>query len=708
MILGMRMLGLDRLGIQSKLILLLLLVSLSSIGMMAFIGYTSGKNALNRAVENQLKGIQVSKTNTLKAMLGSLKDQVISMSDSQMALEGMRAFKQAYRDLSSKALNADQEAKLRDFYRNTFLPELARQLDAEPVLEQFIPASAADRYLQYHYIAANPHPYLQKQDLDSSPTDSSLYAEAHSRLHRYFGRAARLFGYEDLMLVDAETLHVVYSYQKSTDFATSLDSGPYADTHVGSTLRIMRKAKDRDDFKIADFEPYRPNLGKPMGFAMSPIYDGPKMIGILLLQFPIDNFNVVLTGNYKWAEEGLGETGECYVVGPDKLMRSRSRFMYANPGDFIDGLRKSGVNPSVISRIERQGNVMNILPVNSESAILALRGQSGIMRTMDYRGTDVLSAYGPLELDSLRWAVLAEIDSEEAFAPVREFGKKVMVFGTGMALAVTMLALVASHFLTKPLRALAEGVRKVGAGQTEVVVNLRTRDEFGDLGRAFNAMAASIKEQKDKLQRQISENLELLHGILPASAVVLRQGGDTKANRQFTDVTVLFAEIVGLDDFSAKEGEARAISVLGDLVSAFDEAAEKAGVEKVKTTGGSYLAACGLSVTRPDHCRRVIQFAKEMARIAWVFNRDHKADLKLSIGINTGPIAGGVVGTRKFLYELWGETVSIARLITRDMSPAIRVTASVRDRLGDEFPFSGPVGVPENGKPPVEAWQLVN
>jgi len=302
MILGMSMIGLDRLEIQSKLILLLLMVSLSSIGMMAFIGYTSGKSALNSAVENQLKGIQVSKTNTLKAMLGSLKDQVISMSDSQMALEGMRAFKQAYKDLSSKALNADQETKMRDFYRNTFLPELARQLDAEPVLEQFISTSSADRYLQYHYIAANPHPYLQKQDLDSAPTDSSSYAEAHSRLNRYFGRAARLFGYEDLMLVDAETLHVVYSYQKSTDFATSLDSGPYSDTHVGTTLRIMRKAKDRDDFKIADFEPYRPNLGKPIGFAMSPIFDGPKMIGILLLQFPIDNFNLVLTGNYKWAE----------------------------------------------------------------------------------------------------------------------------------------------------------------------------------------------------------------------------------------------------------------------------------------------------------------------------------------------------------------------------------------------------------------------
>lgn len=700
------MLGLDRLGIQSKLILLLLAVSLLSIGSMAWIGYVTGKDALNRAVENHLKGIQVAKTNTLKAMLESLKDQAISMSDSQMALEGMRAFRQAFRDLASKKLTMEEEDKLREFYQKTFLPELGKNTDGEPVLDQYLPASPVERYLQYHYIAGNPQPYMRKQDLDASPTDKSSYGEAHARLHRYFGRAARLFGYEDLMLVDSDTLNVVYSYQKSTDFATSLETGPYSDSHVGATVRAMRKAKDRDDFKIADFEPYRPNLGKPMGFAMSPIFDGGRMIGILLLQFPIDNFNIVLTGNYKWSEEGLGETGECYLVGPDKTMRSRSRFMYSNPSGFLATLRERGVNPRIISQVERQGNVMNAVVVNSQSAEQALRGQSGIQRVTDYRGVEVLSAYGALDLDSLRWAVLAEIDTSEAFAPIRAFGRTVLVVATAMALLVTLLALAASHFLTAPLRLLTEGARKLGEGNTNVMVNLRTRDEFGELGKVFNSMAANIQDQKERLQRQIEENLDLLHSILPASAVAQRQGGDPKANQQFADVTVLFAEIVGMEELSAKVGEVRALSILGDLVAAFDDAAEKSGVEKVKTIGASYLAACGLSVTRPDHARRVVQFGREMTRIVGIFNRDHKAELAVSIGINSGPIVGGVVGGRKFLYDLWGDTVTIARRITNDMAVAIRVTGNVHERLGDLFQFSGPIQVTTTGKATIEAWQV--
>ena len=178
-----------------------------------------------------------------------------------------------------------------------------------------------------------------------------------------------------------------------------------------------------------------------------------------------------------------------------------------------------------------RSNVMNAVVVNSPSADLAIKGQSGILRVTDYRGVDVLSAYGPLDLDSLRWAVLAEIDASEAFAPIRAFGRTVLVVATAMALAVTILALAASHFLTTPLRVLAEGARKLGAGETNVVVNLRSRDEFGQLGRVFNSMASSIRDQKEKLQKQIEENLELLHSILPASAVVQRQGGDTKANQ---------------------------------------------------------------------------------------------------------------------------------------------------------------------------------
>jgi class 3 adenylate cyclase len=266
--------------------------------------------------------------------------------------------------------------------------------------------------------------------------------------------------------------------------------------------------------------------------------------------------------------------------------------------------------------------------------------------------------------------------------------------------------LIFSGLLTRPLRLLTEGARRIGAGETDVKVNVQSRDEFGELGRVFNQMSDSIRAQTEKLETQVRENQELLLNILPASAVAQRQEGDERASRQFTDVSVLFAEIQGMEELGREVGESKALTILGDLVSAFDEAAERFGIEKVKTIGGTYLAACGLSVNRPDHGRRVIQFAQELVNIISIFNREQTADLTLSVGINAGPVAGGVIGRRKFLYDLWGDTVTIAKRLATGSDAAIRVTRAMRERLGDQFEFRGPVNIELPGKDAVEAWQV--
>ena len=701
------MLGLNRLSIQTKMILLLLAVSLSSIAVVALNSFNSGRAALIRAAEDHLMGVQVAKTTTLKAMLDSLRDQVISISDSHIAVDGMKEFSAAYKSLNAALLTAEQKEKLEGFYENDFLPKLAQQIDGEPVLDQYLPLKPAEQYLQYHYISNNPHPYGKKQELAESEFDQSAYAKAHKTYHKSFERVVDIFGFEDVMLIDAESMDIVYSYQKTSEFATNLETGPYANTLMASKVRTIRGNNDRDDFKIADFESYRPSLGKPMGFAVSPIFDGPQMIGLLALQFPIENFNTVLTGNYNWAKEGMGQTGETYLVGPDKTMRSQSRFMHSNPKGFVNLLRQSSVPTSAVERIERQGDVICAMPVDSESVEAAFHGQKGIMVVNDYRGEETLSAYGPLELDSLRWAVITEKDLAEVEAPIHQLGRTVLIVASGMAFSVTLLALMFSHLLTRPLRALTEGAHRLGRGETDVQVRVKSRDEFGELGRVFNQMSENIKLQTERLEGQVRENQELLHSILPASAVAQRQEGDEKANREFADVSVLFAEIVGMEELGPKLGEAGALSVLGDLIEAFDEAAEESGIEKVKTIGGSYLAVCGLSVTRPDHARRIIQFAQQMERIIGVFNREEKAHLAISIGINCGPVVGGVVGRRKFLYDLWGDTVTIAKKLSVGNSTAIRVTSQIRERIGDQFNFGVSHKIETDGKPAIEAWEVV-
>ena len=688
------MLGLERIGVQSRFILLMLLVSLGSILAIGWIGYQSARSAITNAVQNHLQSVRHSKTSGLMAMLEALRDQAISLSDGKLAAEAMVNFKQSYRALAAETLSDAQEQELRSYYATDVLPQIQKNLGGTAQPEQYLPANPAQRYLQYHYMVS------------AETGDDSPYGLAHAALQERFDRVGKMFGFEDILLIDDQTLEVIYSLRKRPDFATSLRDGPYAATNLAKAADILSRAGDRDAFKVVDTELYRPSLGRPVGFVLSPIFNGPDMVGILALEFPIDRIVELLTGNFQWEREGMGKTGECYVVGPDFTMRSRSRFMVEDPKAFLQNLRTSMVTTSVVDQIERQGTVLNQLPVKTYSTEQALIGREGIAMINDYRGVPVLSSYGPLDLNSLRWAVVAEIDVAEAYKPIDDYARNAVLATTALALGTTILALLSSWLLVRPLKQLAVAARKISAGDTTVSVDLHTRDEFGELARVFNDMSANLRRQRADLEEKARENQELLLNILPASAIEQRRGGDEKATRQFADVTVLVADFGGIDALGGRGNDSHAISLLGDLVAACDDAAEKCGVEKVRAVGSMYMAVCGLSVSRPDHAARAMLFAKELTQIVAAFDRENGATLTLSVGINSGPVVGGVVGRHKFLYDLWGDTAAIASRLAAQGDNTIHVTQQVYDRLSDLYSFDGPFDVELRGQGTVKTWRL--
>jgi class 3 adenylate cyclase len=719
------MLGLERIGVQSRFILLMLLVSLGSILAIGWIGYQSARSAITHAVQNHLQSVRHSKTSGLMAMLEALRDQAISLSDGKLAGEAMVNFKQTYRGLAGEKLTEEQEQELRSYYATQFLPQLQKNLGGTAQPEQYLPRDPTQRYLQYHYMVAAPAPDAPEEGQQADTTaeastdqseadpphaaataDDSLYGLAHAAIHDRFDRVGKMFGYEDILLIDDDTLDIVYTLRKRPDFATSLRDGPFAATNLAKAADILSRAGDRDAFKVVDTELYRPDSGRPVGFVLSPIFNGSDMVGILALEFPIDRIVELLTGDFHWEREGMGKTGECYVVGPDFTMRSRSRFMVEDRQNFLRELRTSTVTTSVVDQIERQGTVLNQLPVKTYSTEQALTGREGITLINDYRGVPVLSSYGPLDLNSLRWAVVAEIDVAEAYKPIHDYARNAVLATTALALATTLLALASSWLLVRPLKQLSVAAQRISAGDTTVSVNMHTRDEFGELARVFNDMTANLRRQRAELEEKARENQELLLNILPASAIEQRRGGDEKATRQFADVTVLVAEFGGIDALGGRGNDSRAISLLGDLVAACDDAADKCGVEKVRAVGAMYMAVCGLSVSRPDHAARAMLFAKELTQILAAFDREHSATLTLSVGINSGPVVGGVVGRHKFLYDLWGDTVAIASRLAAQGGSSVHVTQQVYDRLSDLYSFDGPFDVDMRGQGPVKTWQL--
>jgi class 3 adenylate cyclase len=295
------------------------------------------------------------------------------------------------------------------------------------------------------------------------------------------------------------------------------------------------------------------------------------------------------------------------------------------------------------------------------------------------------------------------MDTSEALAPLKKFGRDVLVAGTALALLTSLLALWITRYLTRPIKQLAAGARRVAAGESDARVDVDSSDEFRELADAFNGMTNTLQARTHQLEQKVNENESLLLNILPASAAAQMRGGEGSSNQSFADVSVLFADLDGLDG-----ADETALDLLKELVAAFDEAAERAGVEKVKTVGSSYLAVCGLSVQRPDHVNRTVEFARSMSQIVRRFNAERGLQLSIDIGVNAGPVVGGIVGTNKFIYDLWGDTVTIARSLSSDEGMAILVTEGVYDRLNGTRTFVPAGETTVKGKGPIKTWRLVD
>ena len=597
-----------------------------------------------------------------------------------------------------------QEA-VREFYTREFEPALAAHTKTQPLAGAYLPTSNPGWYLHYHYLVNGGRPYGEPRRT-ASTSDRSPYAAAMAQALAAHSLGIELRKFGNVLLVDPETLEVFFSWAQSSVLGTSLQDGPYAGTGAGALVRALQHTQDAGDYRVGDFESWRPSLGLPQSFITTPIFDGTTLVAILLVRFPIDPIADALSNRRGWEAEGLGRTGEAYLLGPDQTMRTDSRFLVEDKAAFVAGLRQTTLTSQQVDTIDRLATTILTMPVRHDAARAALNGESGLMEVVDYRGVPVLMAYGPVDLDSLRWGVIAKIDKAEAMAPLAELRRRVLVAGVGLALLASLAAMGLAAAITRPIGALVRGARQVSQGALDVEVEVTQRDEFRELAEAFNDMVRSLRDSRAALHAQVDENERLLHSLLPASGAALVRGGATEAPKSFADVTVAFARLGGFDDLSRERGEDQAMALLSDIVAALDEAAEHFGVEKVRTIGPSYLAASGLSVSRPDHTARMVEFAREVVRIVRRFNAERETALVAEVGINTGPVVGGLVGRRRYIYDLWGDTVKLARAIEHAGHGAILVTRPVFDRVRELTPFAPPRRVDVPGVGPMDLYPV--
>ncbi|PZU97937.1 MAG: adenylate/guanylate cyclase domain-containing protein [Pseudanabaena sp.] len=693
------------LSIKSKLIVMLLTVSSGSIFVTAYLGYQSGKSNLTDRVFNQLTSVRASKAYQIESYFKTIRNHVQTLSNDLSTAAAITEFTKAYRQLENVTLPEDASSKIKSYYQNEFLPKLAKTELGSPVLNSFLPESLASNYLQYHYIANNANPVGKKQLLDRA-NDSSEYSRIHQRYHPIFRNIIEKFGYYDLFLI-APDGQIVYTVYKETDFATSLTIGAYNESNLARLFASVRRAKEKDYAKIIDLESYSPSYGAPAAFIAAPIYSQDEFIGVLAVQAPVDEINNVMTGNRKWEGDGLGKSGETYLVGQDYLMRSVSRFLLETPEEYIQTLLKLGASQETINRIRQYNTSILAQSVRTPAVEESLMGKQGLKLIRDYRDIPVLSSYAPLQIEGLRWAILSEIDLAEAYAPIYDFERQLLISATLLMLLVIFLAMAMASLFVEPINKLIESARKVAGGQLDAIAILETQDEFGELAQSFNLMVASLRDQTDLVEEKNRENEQLLLSIFPAAIAKRLKQGEKNIAESASNVTVLFSDLTGFSKLSDSLTAYETVSILNDLVTSFDETADRYGMEKIKTIGDSYMAVCGLSVPYLDHDKRAIDFGLEMQAIVRRFSQERGFHLSISLGINSGDIVAGIVGRNKFIYDVWGDTINIADAL-KNACPegAIVVSQDIYNRLSDLYKFTPLASKVEHGAILLQAWQL--
>ena len=282
----------------------------------------------------------------------------------------------------------------------------------------------------------------------------------------FFAQYRELYGYHDVFLINPDG-YIFYTAAKEPDYQTNILNGKFASSSLGE---LVRRVSNTRQFGFADFKKYAPSNGEPAAFIAQPLIRNDKVELIIALQISIDGLNQIMQ-----IRDGMGETGETYLVGQDKRMRSDS---------FLDPEGHS-VKASFAGTIEKNG-------IDTIASAKALSGNKGVEVNTDYNNNPVLSAYTPVKFGSTTWGLIAEIDEAEVNKRPAALSQQILIIAIIISLVAIFITAVFIRFnLSKPLNKIITLIKEL---ELDKRLHMRRRDEIGQIGDAVDAFISRIHQ----------------------------------------------------------------------------------------------------------------------------------------------------------------------------------------------------------------------
>ena len=323
------------------------------------------------------------------------------------------------------------------------------------------------------------------------------------------------------------------------------------------------------------------------------------------------------------------------------------------------------------------------------------------------QGDPVYSAYQPLSIEGLHWALLTDVSVAEANRPVLAHQRLLLVAATIAALIFTLLAIVLAAIFMRPADRLLAAAQQMVDGAGDVQINLYTDDEYGRLAQSLRQLKGKLDDQAEALTHKDSELDAMLEHILPNRLARRVRQGETRISETDQMVTVLYTHFSGFVRIYKDKSLPESAAYLADFQEIFEQAAAQHGLEPQRTVGNRSIAVCGLGATHLDHTIRTVDLAVTLLTQQQEINHEHDVDVALHIGIHTGLLLQDVTGEDKIRYILWGDPLHVASRLSSVAEPnTILVSDDVRQHLDASYSFveHEPISVEEVGE--ITTWVL--
>ena len=480
--------GFSNLALVKKVTIILVLVGWIPAGIAAFFGLYSASALLELEKTNTMQAIAKLKGDSLELYFDHAKTVLVNLAKNPISINAAPEFIDAFSQYSLDNIDSST-LDLQDYYQNQFgriFNEKNNQLiDFNEMLLNVSPKAIS---LQQAYISKNPYPLGEKDQLISA--GSTQYDLTHRQYHQSFRNYVVDFGFYDIFIVDLTSGDLVYSVFKELDFATNLFHGPYSQSGLGQSFSKLKQTLKNESSPIifSDYQPYLPSFYAPASFISTVIYSEQDPVAALIIQLPLSKVSQVMNKSY-----GLGDTGESYLIGMDKKLRSDTFF----DDDF-----------TVKSAFQYNQTIDSVRVNNAINGVRS--AQSSPLKSDNYAGEESVGVYEQFQLDSdTRWFIVIEQKTSEALASIYSLQKSYLLLSVILLMIVLVIAMRFGQYIAKPIQDLSAFIMSLHQhwrfSQRAKVYN---EDETGQAARALNAMLGSLDDAVKDISLTMSKFAE--------------------------------------------------------------------------------------------------------------------------------------------------------------------------------------------------------